>query len=181
VGVARAGNKVNRIIVFGNSGSGKSTLAGRLCREHGLAHLDLDPLAWLPTEPPQRRPLEDCDATLEQFLAAHTGWVIEGCYADLLARVVPYATQAIFLNLPVAACQDNARRRPWEPHKYPSREAQDANLPMLLAWIADYTQRDDVLSLRAHRALFEAFAGRKREITDNDALWGLSDDEPTGR
>lgn len=172
---------MNRIIVFGNSGSGKSTLATRLSREHALAHLDLDPLAWLPTDPPQRRPLEDCDASLQHFLDEHESWVIEGCYADLLERVMPRATQAIFLNLPVALCQDNARRRPWEPHKYPSREAQDANLPMLLAWIADYARRDDVLSLRAHRALFEAFAGQKREITNNDAFWCLSDDEPTGR
>ena len=172
---------MNRIIVFGNSGSGKSTLATRLSREHALAHLDLDPLAWLPTDPPQRRPLEDCDASLQHFLDEHESWVIEGCYADLLERVMPRATQAIFLNLPVALCQDNARRRPWEPHKYTSREAQDANLPMLLAWIADYARRDDVLSLRAHRALFEAFAGQKREITNNDAFWCLSDDEPTGR
>ena len=172
---------MNRIIVFGNSGSGKSTLATRLSREHALAHLDLDPLAWLPTDPPQRRPLEDCDASLQHFLDEHESWVIEGCYADLLERVMPRATQAIFLNLSVAQCQDNARRRPWEPHKYPSREAQDADLPMLLAWIADYARRDDVLSLRAHRALFEAFAGQKREITNNDAFWCLSDDEPTGR
>ena len=163
-----------QIVIFGNSGSGKSTLAKKLCAQHQLTHLDLDTIAWQQATPPRRQPLSKSQSDIQTFLSQNPNWVIEGCYADLLARVVPYATQAIFLNLPVAACQDNARRRPWEPHKYPSREAQDANLPMLLAWIADYTQRDDVLSLRAHRALFEAFPGRKREITDNTVSLALA-------
>ncbi|MCE9595769.1 MAG: hypothetical protein K8S98_16390 [Planctomycetes bacterium] len=37
-----------RVLVFGNSGSGKSHLARRLLTEHGLAHLDLDTIAWAP-------------------------------------------------------------------------------------------------------------------------------------
>src|SRR5262245_31604748 len=41
-----------KLVIFGNSGAGKSTLAQRLAREGALAHLDLDSLAWLPTEPP---------------------------------------------------------------------------------------------------------------------------------
>jgi hypothetical protein len=93
--------------------------------------------------------------------------VIEGCYADLLELAAPLATEAIFLNLPVAQCQANARGRPWEPHKYSSPAAQDANLAMLLEWIAAYPERDDVLSLRAHRELFDAFSGQKKELTEN--------------
>ena len=27
--------------------------------------------------------------------------------------------------------------RPWEPHKYPSKEAQDANLALLIGWIRE--------------------------------------------
>ncbi|MEQ9396299.1 P-loop NTPase family protein [Haliea sp.] len=158
---------MQRILVFGNSGSGKTTLAARLCDEQGLAHLDLDELAWLPTVPPERRPLAESGQAIREFITAHDGWVIEGCYADLLGLAVPLATEAIFLNLPVAQCQANARRRPWEPHKYSSPAAQDANLAMLLDWIADYPERDDVLSLRAHRRLFEAFPGRKRELTES--------------
>jgi hypothetical protein len=38
---------------------------------------------------------------------------------------------------------------------------------MLLDWIADYPQRDDVLSLHAHRQFFDAFPGQKRELTEN--------------
>jgi adenylate kinase family enzyme len=158
---------MQRVLIFGNSGSGKSTLAARLRGEQGLAHLDLDGLAWLPTTPPERRALAESGQAIREFVAAHDSWVIEGCYADLLELAAPLATEAIFLNLPVAQCQANARGRPWEPHKYPSRAAQDANLAMLLDWIADYPQRDDVLSLHAHRQFFDAFPGQKRELTDN--------------
>ena len=37
---------MRRIVVFGNSGSGKTTLARVLTSQYGLAHLDLDSLAW---------------------------------------------------------------------------------------------------------------------------------------
>jgi len=152
-----------RIVVAGNSGSGKSTLAKRLSRGHLLAHLDLDTLAWLPG--PVRRPLEESNAKIAQFIAACPDWVIEGCYADLLAAALPYATLLAFLNPGVEACIANARARPFEPHKYASKEAQDANLAMLERWIREYETRADELSLRAHRQLFDAFRGGKIELT----------------
>lgn len=157
---------MRKVILFGNSGSGKSTLAARL-RGDGLAHLDLDVLAWLPTNPPQRRPLAEAVADIEHFVNEHEQWLIEGCYADLLEATTKHANEAIFMNLSVSQCQDNARNRPWEPHKYPSKAAQDENLGMLLDWIAGYMDRDDALSYRAHRALFEGFHGNKQEYTSN--------------
>lgn len=150
-----------RILVFGNSGSGKSTLAASLAAEHGIEHLDLDPLAWQPTEPPTRLPLEEAAQKLRTFGESHSEWVVEGCYADLLELLSEDATSAIFLDLPVAECQANARKRPWEPHKYASKEAQDAKLEMLLDWIAEYPEREDVLGRRSHEALFDSFAGVK--------------------
>ena len=48
---------MSRIIVFGNSGSGKTTLAQALAQREGLAHLDLDTVAWRPVTPPERRPV----------------------------------------------------------------------------------------------------------------------------
>jgi hypothetical protein len=36
------------------------------------------------------------------------------------------------MNLPVAACIENARKRPWEPHKYASKAEQDKNLDRLI-------------------------------------------------
>lgn len=155
---------MRKIIIFGNAGSGKSTLSAALCASDGLAHLDLDTLAWFPTEPPQRRPLQESKVEILQFIREHEGWVAEGCYADLLALVKPFATEAVFMNLPVYLCQENARNRPWEPHKYRTKEAQDENLAMLLDWIAGYDDRKDVLSYQAHRSFYESFQGKKMEI-----------------
>ena len=153
---------------MGNAGAGKSTLATRLAREHGLAHLDLDTLAWAATTPPTRAALADSVAPLEAFVAAHAGWVIEGCYADLLAVAAGRATVLVFLDPGVDACLANCRARPWEPHKYPSHAAQDANLPMLLAWVRAYETRGDEFSRAAHRALFDGFAGDKRKLVTLD-------------
>ena len=157
-----------KILVFGNSGSGKSTLAKALSERGALAHLDLDSLAWKPTSPPERQALDVSQGAMEAFMASCDGWVIEGCYSDLLALALPEATEMVFLNLPVEACQANARQRPWEPHKYPSKEAQDANLAMLIDWIGHYESRDDTFSLAAHRALYDEFGGTKTMLTANE-------------
>ncbi len=154
-----------RVLIMGNSGSGKSTLAHELAAAHGLTHLDLDTLAWQPTQPPERLPLPESEAKLRAFTSEHQSWVMEGCYADLLELMVSEADELIFLDRPVETCQEHARARPWEPHKYPSKEAQDANLVMLLDWIAAYPDREGELGRPAHVALFERFSGRKRRIS----------------
>ena len=154
---------MRRIVIFGNSGAGKSTLARKLSSEHGLAHLDLDTLAWEPTSPPRRRSLESSAGAVARFVEQKPSWVIEGCYADLLELVVPGCTEMIFLNPGVEACIENCRARPWEPHKYASKAAQDENLEMLIQWVREYETRDDELSLASHRRLFESFSGVKRE------------------
>jgi len=159
-----------RDLILGNSGSGKSTLAARLARAGGVAHLDLDTLAWAPTSPPERRAVAESTREIEAFMARHDGWVIEGCYADLFAAPLRRCTRLVFLNPGIEACVDNARLRPWEPHKYPSKEAQDANLEMLIGWIRDYATRADTFSLAAHRALFASFAGDKIELTSREAI-----------
>lgn len=158
---------MRRIIIFGNSGSGKSTLAKKLSREQEIAHLDLDTLAWLPTSPPERAPLSESKRAIADFFHSSDQWVIEGCYADLLAVVVADASELIFLNLPVEACIENARNRPWEPHKYISKAAQDANLDMLIDWIEQYPVRSDLFSKAAHQSLYDRFSGTKQMYTSN--------------
>lgn len=153
-----------RVVILGNSGAGKSTLARSLAGD-GRAHLDLDTLAWAPTEPPVRAPIAEARAAIARFTAAHDAWVIEGCYADLVALALGQATRLVFLDPSVETCQAHARARPWEPHKYASPEAQDANLPMLLDWIAAYPTREGPLGRPAHAALFEAFEGPKERRT----------------
>ena len=141
-----------------------------------LAHLDLDTIAWQDTDPPQRKAQNLANLDIDQFLEQnHSRWVVEGCYADLLSHVSPKAEMAIFMNLPISKCQENARNRPWEPHKYDSKEAQDANLSMLLNWIEDYEQRaDDSFSKTAHQRLFDEFNGEKVEVTDNMSFLDFS-------
>jgi hypothetical protein len=94
--------------------------------------------------------------------------VIEGCYSDLLEIVTPLSNDIIFLDLPVEECIANAGNRPWEPHKYESKAAQDANLDMLTEWIAQYETRDDTFSRSAHETLFRNHEGRKTRYTAND-------------
>lgn len=155
-----------KVLIFGNSGSGKSTLARSLSNAENLTHLDLDSYAWLNTTPPQRAPLEDSFERIKQFLKANQSWVIEGCYTDLLELLSSNASEIIFLNLPIENCLKNAKSRPWEPHKYASKQKQDENLAMLLNWIAQYDQRDDVFSHAAHLTFYTDFAGKKTMINN---------------
>ena len=168
-----------RIVVFGNSGSGKTTLARVLTSQYGLAHLDLDSLAWDSSGVqvqtmtlddwvafvPRRRSLTESASTIRDFIHEHSEWVIEGCYGDLLEQVLPYASEVRFLNPGVEACIANCRARPWEPEKYPSKEAQDQKLDFLLDWVREYESRADEYSLARHRELFEGFRGSKVELS----------------
>lgn len=158
---------MKRIVIFGTSGSGKSTLAREFAESDKLPHLDLDTIAWQPGSPPERKPIAESKTGIDAFLALNPSWVIEGCYSDLLELVLPHASEIFYLNLPVEACIANARNRPWEPHKYESKDAQDANLDMLIEWIAQYAERDDTFSRSAHEALFSGFQGRKTMYTSN--------------
>ncbi|WP_197722141.1 shikimate kinase [Sulfuriflexus mobilis] len=152
------------MIIFGNSGAGKTTLAKALGEEFNLAHLDLDTLAWRSTAPPERRAIAESAIEFEKFLSAHTAWVIEGCYADLIELATPHATEIIFLNPGIEACINHCKNRPWEPHKYKSKAEQDANLDMLITWVKQYDTRDDEFSLTAHKKIFTSFHGKKTEL-----------------
>jgi adenylate kinase family enzyme len=158
---------MSRIVIFGNAGSGKSTLAAALARELGLEHLDLDTLAWERANPTQRRSLIESQGDISNFLQAHDKWVIEGCYSDLLSMAISSCNKLIFLNPGVETCIRNCCSRPWEPHKYPSMEAQNRNLVMLVSWVREYETRDDEFSLKRHRELFAQFCGEKVEYTAN--------------
>lgn len=138
-------------------------MARRLCHDLGLAHLDLDQLAW--ATPGVRLPLSESEAAIHSFIGREPAWVIEGCYADLLEAALPFCTEVRFLNPDTEVCIANCRARPWEPEKYASKEVQDANLPLLLDWVRAYERRSDEYSLARHRELFDRFTGTKVEIT----------------
>lgn len=158
---------MSNILIFGNSGSGKSTLAKSICKSQGLAHLDLDTLAWEATTPPERKSLKTSKMEIDNFIKLNDSWIIEGCYTDLLKLVEPYSSEIIFLNLPTEICISNAKSRPWEPHKYESKQAQDENLDMLIDWIAQYTKRNDTFSMRAHQNFYNNYSRKKQIINSN--------------
>jgi adenylate kinase family enzyme len=159
---------LNKFVIFGNSGSGKSTLAKKLASKSQLAHLDLDSIAWKPVTPPERRSILESSESINNFLSTNNSWVIEGCYSDLLELVIQQADEIFFLNLPIKNCIDNVKSRPWEPHKYINKEAQDDNLEMLINWISQYTNRTDTFSKSAHDKLFNNFNGKKTMYVSNE-------------
>lgn len=168
---------LQKILIFGNAAAGKSTLAKKIAAKQGLAHLDLDTLAWLATSPPQRKCLSDSATEIDTFTQQHENWVIEGCYSDLLELLInnnavdhdnvnkkAFANEIIYLDITINTCITHAENRPWEAHKYPSKQAQDDNLAMLIDWIKAYDTRTDTFSKLAHQQLYTRFVGKKKTI-----------------
>lgn len=153
-----------RIAIVGNSGSGKSTLSQAIAREHGWRLLDLDTIAWEPQKIAVPRDSADTQADVERFCTAGPDWIVEGCYSDLITLSLRYSPLLIFLDPGSDKCLANCRERPWEPHKYPSKSEQDEKLPFLLDWVRDYYSRGGPMSLQAHQALFESYAGPKHRL-----------------
>lgn len=144
-------------------------MALALVQKYYLTHLDLDTLAWEVNNTTVRRKIEDSLKNLFEFIEVHENWVIEGCYSSLLKEAISNCNKLIFLNPGIDTCIQNCLTRPWETHKYPSLEAQNENLKMLVAWVRQYETRDDEFSLKSHRKLFEQFLGEKIEYQDFDS------------
>ena len=161
-----------KLILLGNAGAGKSTMARRIIGDEPIPRLSLDEIAW-DDGPNQdkieqryvRKPLEVSLRMLHAFIQSNEQWIVEGCYSDLIRAALPYCTELRFLNPGIGVCVAHCHRRPWEPEKYPSKEAQDEKLDFLLDWVREYETREDEYGLRRHRQVFEQFAGRKREYT----------------
>jgi adenylate kinase family enzyme len=139
-------------------------MARKLSRQLSLPYLDLDTIAW--QAPAVRKPTAASIAEIDRFIKTHDGWVIEGCYGDLIEAALPWCTDLYFLNPGMAACVRNSKNRPWEPHKFATAEGQAENLSVLIDWIRRYETRDDEFSLARHRTIFDGFHGKKVELGD---------------
>ncbi len=142
-------------------------MARHLMGEKRIARLSLDEIAW--SEGTKRRPLDQSVALLDAFLTNNDQWIIEGCYSDLVEAALPHCNELRFLNPGVEVCVANCRRRPWEPEKFSTPEAQAEMLDRLVEWVREYELRDDEYGLRRHRKLFDSFRGRKREYNTVEA------------
>ena len=164
-----------QVAILGNSGSGKSTLANWLAQSATLAVLDSDSVVWEPDQPAVVRSSALAEADVSKFCTTHQRWVLEGCYGNLIEAAFQFQPFLIFLNPGLESCTAHCLNRPWEPHKYPSRQAQEANLEFLVSWVAEYYTRDGPMSLRAHQEVFAGYAGRKVEFR---RVPGLSPPDP---
>jgi adenylate kinase family enzyme len=153
-----------RVAILGNSGSGKSTLAKWLAARSHAALLDLDTIAWEPNQIAVARSSEAAKADVRAFCSGHAHWVIEGCYASLVTVALDASPLLLFLNPGEEQCLANCRARPWELHKYASKQEQDERLAFLLSWVREYYTRDGDMSLSGHRACFDAYSGAKVEL-----------------
>ena len=151
-----------KMILLGNAGSGKSTLSRKLLARQAAARLSLDEVAF--QGGPQRRRLQDSIADVKRFIADNQSWVIEGCYADIIEPILADCEELIFLNPGVDVCIAHCRARPWEPEKFNSKAEQDENLDNLIEWVSAYEARSDEYGLGRHRAIYESFNGKKREL-----------------
>ncbi|MEO0425128.1 MAG: shikimate kinase [Pseudomonadota bacterium] len=155
-------------MIFGNSGSGKSTLARKLSDRAGTIRVDLDEVYWEPDQPGVARAPAVAAQALDQRLAGQAAWIVEGCYEVLAAHLLPRTPLLIWLDPGEAACLSHCRARPWEPHKYPSKQAQDENLAMLLEWVSDHYTRSGEMSYEAHSHLYAGYDGPKHHLRRAD-------------
>lgn len=153
-----------KVILLGNAGAGKSTLSQKLTAKQAAARLSLDEVAF--QNGAERRPLEDSVAEVKRFIEHHQSWIIEGCYSDIIEAILEDCEELVFLNPGVDACVAHCRARPWEPEKFSSSQEQDDNLENLIEWVRSYETRPDEYGLLRHRAIYDAFAGKKREFND---------------
>lgn len=138
-------------------------MARRLMDGREIPRLSLDEIAW--NEGPERKPLSESLELLAGFIRRHEEWIIEGCYGDLIEAALRHCTELRFLNPGIEVCVEHCKRRPWEPEKFPTPEAQEEMLTRLIEWVREYDTRDDEYGLRRHRTIFDRFAGHKREFT----------------
>ena len=158
--------RIMRIALIGNSGSGKSTLSMQLAARYALPMLDLDTVAWEPGKIAVARDPAAAVREVHEFCSAREQWVVEGCYAGLVHEALAYSPILLFLEPGVEACVANCRNRPWEPHKYESKQAQDERLEFLLSWVREYYTRAGDLSLATHQALFDEYRGPKHKLSE---------------
>ncbi len=143
-----------RTLILGNSGSGKSWLATRMAQVLGARAIDLDVIHWEPGGYGVPRDKHAAIGMVRQDASGPT-WVIEGVYGWLAQEVLSRTMVLIWLDIPLAQCLANLQQRG-------QRHGGDtASFNALLAWAADYEERQTSSSFAGHARIFTAFPGTK--------------------
>jgi adenylate kinase family enzyme len=147
-----------RILILGNSGSGKSWLSVRLAEAFGTEAIDLDGIHW---EAGGYNVARDKHIDIKAVCqtAARPAWIIEGVYGWLAREVISQANALIWLDMPVDECIANLRQRGVR------RGGDEASFAELLAWAADYPQRQTSSSFAGHEGIFASFPRRKLRLS----------------
>lgn len=152
-----------RILITGNGGSGKTWLGERLSERLAVPLVRLDDVYWQDAYGGKERDKRVVfDEVAER--ATEGSWVMEGVYGWLLPAALPRATEFIFLDLPVDECLDNVRRRGNQGG------GDEAAFTALLAWVAEYPNRQNANSRLAHQRLWDGFGGAKQILRSRAEL-----------
>lgn len=88
----------NRIVIYGASGSGKTTLAKSLGEILYIDYIHLDDLFWFPD---WTMPTKKAFRKIVKKELSRKSWVIDGNYSKVRDMLLPQATFAIVLDLPL--------------------------------------------------------------------------------
>jgi adenylate kinase family enzyme len=134
-----------RLLVTGASGSGVTTLGEGLAAALALPHVEVDPVFWLPTDPPftDKRPIPERLALLGARLSP-PGWVLSGSCNGWGDPATGRATAAILVETPTPVRLARLAER--ERRRFGERIASDGDVAgdmagqhrAFLAWAARY-------------------------------------------
>lgn len=100
---------MNRILIIGCPGSGKSTLAKKLSQILNLPLLHLDRIYHIDNY--HQIPRSELITLIQQFIANHDSFIIDGNYSATLELRMKHADTIIFFDIPTDICLKNVLAR----------------------------------------------------------------------
>jgi shikimate kinase len=149
-----------KTVITGNSGSGKTWLARQLSQKHAVPLVHLDELFWMPGGFDKKRPDSERGLLIE-VARSQAAWIVEGVFGQLASQFLEDAGMLIWLDVDWPTCERRLHARGSESKSHMSRSQSSSGLAKLLAWASTYDSRDDAMSRRGHKALFDCFSRRK--------------------